>query len=80
MEETLTTLRNKQNLNLRHGLAPNIKSKTRQVNRIVYQKGNVLMFSPNALFLRDNLIIVYLETRLFKETELVHTMQYTLYL
>lgn len=56
------------------------KARPDKSTELFFRKENVLMFSPNALFLRDNLIIVYLVTRLFKETELVHTMQYTLYL
>lgn len=78
MEKILTTLRNKQNLNLRHGLAPNIKSKTRQVNKIVFRKRKRVNVVPNALFLRDNLFIVYFVSRLFKETELVHVPVHSL--
>lgn len=49
------------------------KARPDKSTELFFRKENVLMFSPNALFLRENLIIVYFVTRLFKETELVHT-------
>lgn len=50
------------------------KARPDKSTELFFRKENVLMFSPNALFLRENLIIVYFLTRLFKETELVHTL------